>query len=164
MPIQRHEALRPLSRDHHIALQLARGLQKDASPLLRAELPREREALVAHVQHVFGEELAAHFDVEDRVLAPAVAGKAPDLDRIMSEIESEHEELRAIVVSLSDPALDETAVDAALDRFGRMLERHVRREEREYYQRVQEVLDDASMRELGVALGRHLVFHGKAVA
>ena len=56
------------------------------------------------------------------------------------------------------------AVDAALDRFGRMLERHVRREEREYYQRVQEVLDDASMRELGVALGRHLVFHGKAVA
>ncbi len=162
MPIQRHEALRPLSRDHHIALQLARGLQKDASPLLRAELPREKGALVAHIQHVFREELAAHFDVEDRVLAPAVAGKAPDLDRLMSEIESEHAELQAFVASLSDPALDETAIDAVLDRFGHMLERHVRREEREYYQRVQEVLDDASLRELGLALGRHLVFHGKS--
>lgn len=164
MRIQRHQALRPLSRDHHIALQLARGLQTNASPHLRAQLPGERRALVAHVQRVFALELAAHFDVEDRILAPAVAGKAPDLDRIRSEIESEHADLSALAAGLSDPALDDTAIDAALDRFGHMLEGHVRREEREYYQRVQEVLDEASMQQLGVALDRHLVFHGKSAA
>ena len=164
MRIRRHEALRPLSRDHHLALQLARGLQAGASAHLRAELPAARSALVAHVQRVFTEELAAHFDVEDRVLAPAVAGKSPDLDRVRSEIEAEHAELAALVARLSDPALDDAAIDAALDRFGRMLEGHVRREEREYYERIQEVLDDASMQALGVALDRHLVFHGKPTA
>lgn len=160
MPIRRHQALRPLSRDHHIALQLAQGLQTGASRHLRAQLPSERRALVAHVQRVFGEELAAHFDMEDRVLAPAVAGKAPDLDRISREIESEHAALSALAASLSDPALDDAAIDATLDRFGRMLEAHVRREEREYYERIQEVLDEASMKQLGLALGRRLVFHG----
>lgn len=164
MRIQRHEALRPLSRDHHLALQLARGVQANASAHLRAELPTARRELVAHVQRVFAEELAAHFDVEDRVLAPAVAGKAPDLDRVRNEIEAEHAELGALAARLSDPALDDAAIDAALDRFGRMLEGHVRREEREYYQRIQEVLDDASMHELGMALDRHLVFHGKSPA
>lgn len=164
MPLRRHEALRPLSRDHHIALQLARGLQTDVSPHLRAQLPGERKALVAYVQQVFAEELAAHFDVEDRVLAPAIAGKAPDLDRIVSEIESEHAELHALVASLSDPALGDAEIDEGLDCFGRLLERHVRREEREYYERVQEILDEASMRELGLAIGRHLIFHGESRA
>jgi hemerythrin-like domain-containing protein len=164
MPLRRHEALRPLSRDHHIALQLARGVQTNASPLLRAQLPPERAALVAYVQHVVAEELVAHFDAEDRVLGPVVAGKDADLDRIVSEIESEHSELLSLAASLSDPALDDAAIDDALDRFGCLLERHVRREEREYYERVQQVLDDASMRELGLALGRHLVFHRESAA
>lgn len=161
MPLQRHEALRPLSRDHHIALQLARGLQKDASPHLRQQLPRERNALVAHVQRVFGEELALHFDAEDRVLAPAVTGKSAELDRILSDIEVEHGDLTALAASLSDPSLDDAALAAALDRFGRMLEDHVRSEERECYARIQEVLDEASLRSLGQALERHMVFHGK---
>lgn len=164
MPIRRHDALRPLSRHHHVALQLARGLQKGASDRLRAELPSEQPALVAHVQKVFHEELAAHFDVEDRVLAPAIAGKAADLDRIVSEIESDHEALHALAASLSDPALGEAAVDEALDRFGRLLEEHVRREEREYYGRVQEVLDEEGMQALGAALGRHLTYYGKPTA
>jgi iron-sulfur cluster repair protein YtfE (RIC family) len=164
MPLRRHPALRSLSRDHHLALQLARGLQTEASPLLRAQLPREKGALVAYVQRVFAEELAAHFDSEDVVLAPAVAGRAADLDRIVCDIESEHVEIFTLVAQLPDAAPDDAALQAMLDRLGHLLEDHVRREEREYYQRIQEVLDEASMQQLGAALGRHLVFHGRSAA
>ena len=163
MPIRRHPALRSLSRDHHLALQLARGLQAKTDPLLRAQLPKDERALVAHVQRVFAEELAAHFDAEDGVLAPAVAGKDPALDRIMSEIESEHADMMKIVARLSQDAFDGVAIERALDCLGHVLEAHVRREEREYYPRVQEVLDEGSLHELGAALGRHLVFHDKSV-
>jgi hemerythrin superfamily protein len=103
----------------------------------------------------------AHFDIEDHILVPAASGKSPDLDRIIAEIEAEHAVLITLAAGLSDPALDDAAIDAALDRFGRLLEGHVRREERELYQRVQEVLDEASLRALGVALERHLVYHGE---
>lgn len=164
MPIQRHESLRSLSRDHHLALQLARGLQARTSPHLRAQLPKEPKALAAHVRRVFTEELAAHFDAEDRVLAPAIAGKDPALDRVGLEIEGQHDELRAIVDRLADPSLDDASIEAALDRFGHLLEDHVRKEERSYYERIQEVLDPTSLHRLGAALERHLVFHGKSAA
>lgn len=160
MPIQRHDALRSLSRDHHLALQLARGLQSGASPLLRAQLPNEAHALALHVRRVFNEELEAHFKAEDLVLAPATAGRDTELDRIWREIEAEHVELRALVASLADSNLDDASIEAMLDRFGRLLEAHVRKEERSYYQRIQEVLDGESLERLGAALERHLAYHG----
>lgn len=112
---------------------------------------------MAYVRRVFAEEIAAHFAVEDGVLVPAVAGKDADLDRIVDEIESEHADMTALVARLSDPALDEAAIDAALDRLGHMLEGHVRREERDYYQRIQEVLDAPSLQRQLDRFDRHLV-------
>lgn len=161
MTLHRHEALRPLSRDHHLALQLAKALQPGASPPLRAQLPAEQAELVAHVQRVYDKELKGHFDVEDRVLAPAVLGRSAELDAIIETIESEHSELEAMCAGLSEHGISASTVDARLDAFGQKLEAHVRREEREYYARVQEVLDDHALAELGVSLERHMVYHGE---
>ncbi len=155
MPLQRHEALRSLSRDHHVALQLARALQSGASPHLRAHLPADPKALIAYVERVYTTELAPHFGAEDAVLATAVRGKDAELDRTLQEIEAEHASMTALVASLG--ALGAAEIDPALDRLGRTLEAHVRREERECYTRVQEVLDDAALDRLGDALGRHFV-------
>ncbi len=157
MPLSRHEALRALSRDHHVALQLARGLQAGASSHLRAQLPSAPAELVAHVKRVYTEELAGHFDAEDEVLAPAIAGKDPELDRLLSQIESDHASMAKTVAELSVGS----GLEAALDDFGKVLEAHVRREEREYYPRIQEVLTEAEIEALGAALTRHLVYHGK---
>jgi hemerythrin-like domain-containing protein len=156
MPIRRSDALRSLSRDHHLALQLARGVQTRTSPHLRAQLPSEPKALAAHVLRVFGEQLAAHFDAEDRVLLPAIAGKDPALDGLAVEIEVEHVELQALAEKLADTSLDDESIEGVLDRFGRLLESHVRKEERAYYQRIQEVLDAETLDRLGGALERHL--------
>lgn len=156
MTIRRHEALRSLSRDHHLALQLARGLQSTTSPLLRARLPQDPRDLAAYVRHVFVEELAAHFDAEDDVLRPATAGRDPLLDAIWSEVEAEHDEMRALVEALEDATLDTKALEGTLDRFGRLLESHVRKEERSLYERIQQVLDAAALERLGTSLSRHL--------
>lgn len=155
MPLQRHDALRSLSRDHHVALQLARALQSGTSPHLRAHLPTEPTALIAYVERVYTEELAPHFGAEDAVLAPTVRGKDAALDRLLREIEAEHASMTALVASL--PSLGASELDAALDRLGRTLEAHVRREERECYARVQDLLDEPALEQLGAALGRHFV-------
>ncbi len=156
MPLQRHEALRSLSRDHHVALQLARAIQIKGDPRLRAELPADGQQLAAHVQRVFSRELAAHFEVEDSVLAPMVAGQDTTLDRIVSDIESEHAEMMELAAGLAAASTSPEALEQRLDRLGAMLESHVRREEREYYERIQEVLDEAALDHLGEVLQRHL--------
>lgn len=156
MTLQRHEALRSLSRDHHLALQLARGLQSTTSPLLRARLPHDPRELAAYVRHVFLDELAAHFDAEDDVLRPATSGRDPLLDAVWSEIDAEHEEMRALVDALANEALDDEALVGTLDRFGRLLESHVRKEERSLYARIQQVLDGAALDRIGGSLSRHL--------
>jgi hypothetical protein len=69
-----------------------------------------------------------------------------------------------LVEALSDPALDDAALARALDVLGHQLEDHVRREEREYYRRIQEVLDDESLDRVGSALDRHLVVHDASAA
>lgn len=156
MPIQRHDALRSLSRDHHVALQLARGLQSGAAPLLRAQLPQGARACAAHVRRVFVHELEAHFAAEERVLLPAIAGRDETLDRIWADIDREHAEMRGLITKLEDESLDDGQIDALLDRFGHLLEEHVRKEERSLYQRVQEVLDERTLEAVGEGLERHL--------
>lgn len=158
MPIRRHEALRSLSRDHHLALQLARGLQSRSSSLLRARLPEDARERAAYVRRMYFEELAGHFAAEDDVLRPATSGQDAVLDRLWTEIEAEHVEMRALVDAL-DSTLDTVALEATLDRFGRLLEAHVRKEERALYERIQAVLDADTLTRISQSLARHMEFH-----
>lgn len=156
MPIQRHESLRSLSRDHHVALLLARAVQSDASPQLRAGVPKEPRALADHVSRVFRDEIDAHFLTEENVLLPAIKGRDPALDAIWKEIETEHRELRSLASLLADPTSDGAALARTLDRFGRLLESHVHKEERSFYHRIQEALDPAAIESLGAKLERQV--------
>ncbi|MBI2393052.1 MAG: hemerythrin domain-containing protein [Deltaproteobacteria bacterium] len=154
MPIRRHDALRPLSRDHHFALQLARGVQSTTSPTLRAQLPKEPRALADHVIRAFRDELEPHFVAEDEVLTAAILGKDAELDGVWREIEREHVEVRDLVAQLGDRSLEDARVEALLDRLGRLLEAHVRKEERSLFERIQEVLDEPTLARLGAELER----------
>jgi hemerythrin len=156
MPPKRPEALDPLTRDHRLALLLARGIQSGAAPQLRASLPKGARTLAVYVCRVFDEEIEGHFAAEETVVLRAVEGLDPALDVLCKELEAEHEEMRALVRSLRDAKVDVTATEQILDRFGRLLESHVRKEEQSFYQRVQEVLDPATLEGLGAKLQRHL--------
>lgn len=152
MPLKRHPALAPLSREHHHALLLARGLQRGASSHLRAELPPEPALLAAHVCAFYDRLLAPHFRAEELVMEAARRGSA-ELVALCGQIEAEHAQLRETIDTLRGPLEAQAQLDL-LDRFGALLEAHVRTEERSLYEGVQACLDDAALLALGVAMER----------
>lgn len=160
MPLRRHPALLALSREHHPALVLARAVQLGGSARLRARLPSEPRALARHVTKVFAEELEPHFAAEDELLLPAARGHNAALDAVCNEVEDDHAQLRAMIAELGSPALDESQIGSWLDRFGKLLEVHVRREERSFYEGIQEALAESAL----VALGEQLAARRPDVA
>ncbi|MEO6419686.1 MAG: hemerythrin domain-containing protein [Polyangiaceae bacterium] len=150
----RHPALAPLSREHHRVLQLARGIQKNASAHLRATLPAEPRALAAHVATMFASELEGHFEIEERILVEAVRGRDAELDTLCTTLVREHTEMRVLAGRLVVPELSSDACQELLDRLGAALEEHVRQEERTFYERIQTIMSEAELLRLGESLER----------
>ena len=127
MPIRRHPALVSLSREHHLALQLARAVQTGVSHTLAATLPSDSRARIEHVRSFFARELAPHFAAEEEVLLEAVHGRDPKLDALCASIRDEHGAMRGIVDALGsriearNDAQDVRAIASQLDRFGALL-------------------------------------------
>lgn len=154
VPLRRHPALAPLSREHHHALLLARGLKRGASDHLRATLPHDERALAAHVCGVFDAELAPHFAIEEELVVPAARGRDGSLDAVCDAVLDEHARLGAMIAELRAPATSPMRIAELLDAFGTLLELHVRNEERVLYERVQDVLDETALAALGARIAR----------
>lgn len=121
--MKRHEALAPLSREHHNALILAQLLKKGA-PAYRG-MPADTEGKVSYAANFFTTDLIEHFRKEEAVLEK-VRHVNEQIAGLADEIIAEHKMLSDLFTGL------ETAKDkiAALDETGRLLEAHVRKEER----------------------------------
>jgi len=126
--MKRLPELRDLSEDHHHGLVLARKARRAASgdPGLAVS------AVWTEVEMQFAAELAPHFQIEESLIAPGleIAGESVLTQRLYEE----HRALRECVRHGSG----RTAVD--LDRFGELLERHIRFEERELFEVAQQRL------------------------
>lgn len=130
--MKRHAALIPLSRDHHDVLLLAQELKSDHPGYERSAVPKTVPEKIAYVRQVFGSDIAPHFRVEEDVLIRAVLGLDEALDRAAAVIIDDHRRIAALADALRDAE--------SLDALGRALEQHVRREEREFFQLVQDVV------------------------
>ena len=129
--MKRHKILQPLSREHHEALILARLLQKDA-PVYK-NLPQTPEEKAVYALNFFKTDLTEHF-IKEEVLLQQVKKYNKDIAVLAEEIMKEHQDLLAIVNLLpGSHALPET-----LDKLGRMLEDHIRKEERVLFPLIQE--------------------------
>ena len=123
--MQRHPVLRNLSSDHHIGLVLARHARQAAE----GGVDDQRNAWKTLVDR-FNDELEPHFRLEEEVLLPAMqqAGESLLVERTLSE----HTELRNLVA--------ENHI-ANLARFAELLTAHIRFEEKELFERAQQLLD-----------------------
>lgn len=121
--MKRHEAIAPLSRDHHGSLLLARLLMKNA-PVYR-DMPAHAGEKIKYAQQHFEQHIKKHFEQEETML-DLVRDCAVEIDTLGAAIKKEHGELTALFQSL------ETATDpeTAMDNLGNALENHIRREER----------------------------------
>lgn len=129
--MKRHPSLIQLSREHHGGLILARLLQADAPPY--KGLPTDAKGKAEYAASYYRNELKHHFEDEEKIIPP-LKGINRDLDVLLQEMCSEHQELGRIFSSIG------TGTDLAgyLDNAGKKLENHIRKEERQIFPMIQE--------------------------
>ena len=125
--MKRSAALTRLSREHHLALVLAKRAQA-----MNMENMAAACLFMTQAFETFTRALEPHFRAEESVLLPALesAGQIG----LVRRTQSEHEELRRLAGRLE--ANDATS----LRRFGELLEAHVRFEERDLFALAEAVL------------------------
>lgn len=121
--MKRHEALAPLSREHHEALILSRLLRKDA-PAYK-NLPVELGEKAQHALDMYNKSLQDHFLKEEKMLE-VVKQYDAEIERITDEIIAEHRLLTNAFMALKV----EDGLAEAMDTLGINLETHIRKEER----------------------------------
>jgi iron-sulfur cluster repair protein YtfE (RIC family) len=129
--MKRHEALIPLSRDHHEALILAQLLKTDAPDY--AGLPTTVVEKSAYALNMFNKNLQPHFLSEEKILS-VVKDCHPDITKLAAEILWEHRQLTDLFLSLNAS----TATETALNMIGNELEAHIRKEERILFPMIQQ--------------------------
>lgn len=138
----RDKSLIPLSRQHQHALALCVRIDR-ASPVADSDLA----AWQAEITQLCQSEIRIHFDAEEQVLFPE-ARRFKELVPLVKELAADHLELRAMFAraeahNLSAPDLSDVAQRLAL---------HIRKEERQLFERLQELLTQEEL----ALLGKHL--------
>ncbi len=140
--MRRHESLVALSRFHRSVLFLAQ-MAKRNGPSFKG-YPTDAEGKAAYAVNFFDKSLREHFLLEDQRLLPRVSGKTPELGRLAREIQAEHIHLTNLFEALRTPA----DLEEKLDDLGIALEKHVRKEERQLFQQIQEAFSESELQEL----------------
>ena len=139
----RHASLIPLSHQHQHGLALCVIIERTLSAENAADLARK-------VQDAYELELRNHFEVEERILFPAIlAGLGPT--PLVDELVAEHRKLEALLEGTR------TEQPAALREFGAALSGHIRREERELFEDIQSRLPAETLEQLGRSIDAAVV-------
>jgi len=136
----RDPALVPLSQQHHNGLALCvlteRGLGADASPANVAKLAQR-------AIDRYDIELTNHFGIEEQLLFPMIERELGKM-AILAELIADHRTLEGMIDQLR------TAPSAErLKKFCELLRRHIRREENELFQDIQQRLPAGVLETVG---------------
>ena len=137
----RDKNLVPLSRQHQHALALCVRIER-ASPIGQKSVDWQQE-----IAQQFEAEIKVHFTAEEQIVFPA-ARAFRELDPLVEELLAEHRSLRA---NFAKAEARQMSVEE-LVAFARKLAGHIRKEERQLFERLQHLMKPE---ELGV-LGREL--------
>ncbi|HEY7750902.1 MAG TPA: hemerythrin domain-containing protein [Ignavibacteriaceae bacterium] len=132
--MKRNPALYTLSHDHHQGLILAQQLKKGA-PQYKG-MPSTLEDKKEYTLSFYKTELVKHFQDEEEILFPAVKNRNDELDKRITEIISEHRKMESLIKDMEKT----DQLENVLDELGHLLERHIRKEERELFMEIETVL------------------------
>ncbi|SRR6266496_3631176 len=135
----RDKNLIPLSRQHQHALALCVRIDR-ASPIQNSDL----EAWQAEIVQQFRAEIRVHFAAEEEIVF-RVARAFPELVPLVEELQSDHEWLRdrfAQAEAQNMPA-------EGLLPFATRLSAHIRKEERQLFERLQGLLNPEELERVG---------------
>ena len=138
---RRDSALVPLSHDHHQALAQALRLKRAGDD--------DREDVIAQFLAFWHDHGQRHFAIEENLLLPAFARYVPSNDETIVKVLTDHVEIRK---RTDDLARRSHAGVGDLNELGKLLDDHVRLEERVLFERMQEVMPRDELDSLGEAI------------
>lgn len=131
--MQRHPTLVPLSHEHQRLLFVCRYLKKDAAAY--EGFPLDTQAKLGYIVKVFQEIMVPHIQKEE-YLFEVCRGKNDEIDTMMDELLAEHQSISRMYSGL----VDNTDLITAMDILATHLEAHIRKEERTFFEKLQEKL------------------------
>jgi len=144
--MKRHLALINFSREHHNTLILAQILKKDGPNF--KDLPADDEGKRTYTLSFYKKEMAVHFRQEEEILFAFVYKQSDLLKEETALLIDEHKKIKNLIHQL--PTTGNLA--KVLDKIGMLLEKHIRFEERVYFQKVQEIFSEKELDELSTLL------------
>jgi hemerythrin-like domain-containing protein len=142
----RDKSLIPLSHQHQRALALCVRIDR-AQPIP----DRDLEAWQAEIEQHFRQEIAVHFSAEEQVLFPA-ARHFGELISLVDELIAEH----AVLRESFSRAEAHSMTSEGLPAFAQQLSAHIRKEERQLFERMQQCLNAEELAVLGTKLNAAL--------
>ncbi len=146
----RSRSLVPLSHQHQhglaLCVALERGLAHDPSP---PNVARLTSRAVAH----YDSEMTNHFAVEEEILFPAVTRELGDVP-LVRELLAEHGTLRQLVSELRAGA-----AAGPLTEFAALLRSHIRKEENDLFEDIQQRLPSDALEAAGRDIESKTIIH-----
>lgn len=129
--MKRNEALLKLSREHHTGLIMAQLLKRNA-PAYQG-LPSSDEDKFKYLSSMLKTHLRPHFEQEEKIIG-YLDSTSETYKPMHARILSEHQTMLSICEKFRFGTDDMVEY---MDTFGRLLEKHIRFEEREYFEFLQ---------------------------
>ena len=134
--MRRHDALIPLSHDHHHALAQVRGLRSAAETSDESRMESARAFL-----DFFRDDTLGHFRQEEEKVFP-LGVDSPELRETLGQVMFEHLRIHRLVLGLQE-AVDNGAVSPdQMVQLAGVLERHIRFEEKVVFPEIERVAAD----------------------
>ena len=143
----RDKNLVPLSRQHQHALALCVRIDR-ASPIPDHESKTWQDEIAQH----FRAEIRVHFTAEEQFVFPP-ARKFSELDALVDELLLDHLWLRECFARAETLQLS----PAEITDFAGRLSKHIRKEERQLFERLQQLMSKEKLEQMGRDLDRALL-------
>ncbi|MBK5215016.1 MAG: hemerythrin domain-containing protein [Flavobacteriaceae bacterium] len=130
-PIKRHQALIPLSRQHHFGLLFSWKLRKGFSRNI------DTERLQEYAKWFFLNEIKPHFSDEEKYLFPVLAADNELVERALKE----HRRIKRLFNDTKNP-------EKSLHRLEEELDAHIRFEERILFNEIQKAATDEQLQKI----------------
>lgn len=135
--MKRAKQLQPLSRQHHLGLNLSRHAKECA------DTPQD---ISKHWQSLSGylDEMSTHFKIEDNIMANALQpyqASKPDVKTALATLDEQHKQLHQLVAGTANQNITAHHVR----QLGDLLYEHIRFEERELFPLAEQYLTEQQL-------------------
>jgi hemerythrin-like domain-containing protein len=137
--MKRHPSLKKLSSDHHHGLVYSKKLISAAGKTLA-----EAEEIFEMFSHFFNSELHDHFAEEENYLTPYFKNNP-----LIERMQAEHKNMKAVFDVLK---IEGSNLREGLAAIGKMLNDHIRFEEKELFPMIEKTLSESELDEIGKKL------------